>query len=470
VRLVVIGGSDAGISAALRARELDSDAEATVIVADAYPNYSICGIPYYVSEEVGDWRHLAHRSLADLEATGMKLRLETVARKVDANTHRVLVAAADGGEQSLPYDRLVIATGARPVKPPIQGLGELGPSDGVHLLHSMGDTFALMRTLEQPHVRRVVIVGAGYIGLEMAEALTTRGIAVTQLEQLPEVLPSVDAELGAVVRAELEHQGVAVSCSTRVDAITTASADSPARLEAQATGSAGQALRFLADVVLVVVGVRPNSELAAAAGAALGVKRAIDVDREMRTSLPDVFAAGDCAVTHHRLLGSSYLPLGTTAHKQGRVAGENALGSAHQFAGSLGTQVVKIFELVAARTGLRDHEARTTGREPLTIASETDDHKAYYPGSHTIRMRYTGDPGDGRVLGLQLVGGLRSEIAKRVDTAATAIFNEMTVDSISDLDLSYTPPFGSPWDALQSAAQQWTDQARLRKAGVNTSS
>jgi NADPH-dependent 2,4-dienoyl-CoA reductase/sulfur reductase-like enzyme len=293
----------------------------------------------------------------------------------------------------------------------------------------------------------------------MAEALTTRGIAVTQLEQLPEVLPTVDAELGAVVRAELEHQGVTVSCGTRVDAITTASADSPARLEAQATGPDGKSLRFPADVVLVVVGVRPNSELAAAAGVELGIRQAIDVDRRMQTSLPNVFAAGDCAVTHHRLLGPSYLPLGTTAHKQGRIAGENALGGARDFAGSLGTQVVKIFDLVAARTGLRDHEARTIGREPLTIASEADDHKAYYPSSHPISMRCTGDLGDGRLLGLQLVGGLHSEIAKRVDIAAAAIFNEMAVDAMSDLDLSYTPPLGTPWDALQFAAQQWTEQA-----------
>jgi NADPH-dependent 2,4-dienoyl-CoA reductase/sulfur reductase-like enzyme len=153
VRLIAIGGSDAGISAGLRARELDPDADVTVIVADAYPNYSICGIPYYVSGEVGDWRNLAHRTLVDLEATGMKLRLDTVARQIDANAHRVLITAQDGSEESLAYDALVIATGARPVQPPIRGLDQLGPPDGVHLLHSMGDTFALMRTLKQSRHR-----------------------------------------------------------------------------------------------------------------------------------------------------------------------------------------------------------------------------------------------------------------------------------------------------------------------------
>ena len=187
----------------------------------------------------------------------------------------------------------------------------------------------------------------------------------------------------------------------------------------------------------------------------LGAKGAIAVDRQMRTNLPDVFAAGDCVVTHHRLLGESYLPLGTTAHKQGRVAGENALGGSREFAGSLGTQVVKIFDHVAARTGLRDHEAVAAGFDPLTVGSEADDHKAYYPGSHRIRIRLTGDRSNGRLLGVQLFGHRHAEIAKRIDIAATAIFHAMTVDAISDLDLSYTPPLGSPWDALQIAAQSW---------------
>ena len=208
-------------------------------------------------------------------------------------------------------------------------------------------------------------------------------------------------------------------------------------------------------MVLVVVGVRPDTELAASAGAALGQRGAIAVDRHMRTNLPHVFAAGDCVVTHHRLLGETYLPLGTTAHKQGRVAGENALGGDRAFAGSLGTQVVKIFDHAVARTGLRDHEAVAVGFDPLTVGSEADDHKAYYPGSHRIAMRFTGDATTGRLLGVQLFGHKHAEIAKRVDIGAAAIFHEMTVDAMSDLDLSYTPPLGSPWDAVQMGAQAW---------------
>ncbi len=214
----------------------------------------------------------------------------------------------------------------------------------------------------------------------------------------------------------------------------------------------------LADMVLVVVGVRPDTALAAEAGATLGLKRAIAVDNQMRTNLPDVFAAGDCVITHHRLLGKTYLPLGTTAHKQGRVAGENALGGNRLFAGSLGTQVVKIFDQAAARTGLRDHEAETAGFDPVTIESAADDHKAYYPGSHRITMRVTGDRATGRLLGMQLFGHKNAEIAKRIDIAATAIFHHMTVDAVSDLDLSYTPPLGSPWEAVQMGAQAWVRQ------------
>ena len=164
-------------------------------------------------------------------------------------------------------------------------------------------------------------------------------------------------------------------------------------------------------------------------------------------------------ITHHRLLPTTHLPLGTTAHKRGRIAGENALGGTREFAGSLGTEVVKVFNLVAARTGVRDHEATAGGYDPLTVASHADDHKAYYPGSHTVHMRYTGDRRTGRLLGVQLVGHLGSEIAKRIDIAATAIFNQMTIDAVSDLDLSYTPPLGSPWDALQTGAQAWTRHA-----------
>jgi len=457
MHLVMIGGSDAGISAALRVGEIDPSADVTVVLADAYPNFSICGIPYYISGEVSHWRNLAHRTIADLEAAGMTLRPDTIVRRIDVSGRNLLVTGPGGAEDAINYDKLVIGTGAVPVRPPIAGLEDLGPADGVHQLHTMGDTFAVMRTIEERRPASAVIVGAGYIGLEMAEALTTRGLAVTQIEQLPQVLPTVDHELGALVHAELAGHGVTVRTGNTVQRIGQDFNGQARRLRVDAT-TAGEAVHEIADMVLVVTGVRPDADLAASAGAALSVKGTIAVDRGMHTNLPDVFAAGDCVVTHHRLLGETYLPLGTTAHKQGRIAGENALGGSREFAGSLGTQVVKIFEQVAARTGLRDVEAAAAGFDPVTVQTEADDHKAYYPGSHRITMRVTGDRATGRFLGMQLFGHRNAEVAKRIDIAATAIFHGMAVDDVGDLDLSYTPPLGSPWEAVQMGTQAWARQ------------
>ena len=236
MHLVMIGGSDAGISAALRARELDPDAEVSVVVADAFPNFSICGIPYYVSGEVTHWRNLAHRTTADLEATGMRLRLDTTARRIDADGRKLLVTTPGGNEELLAYDQLVIGTGAVPVRPPIGGLDALGPGQGVHLLHSMGDTFAVMRTLEGKTPATAVIVGAGYIGLEMADALTIRGLHVIQMEQLPEVLPTVNPALGALVHGQLADRGVEVLTGTTVRQITRSGEAGRLLVEAAAAG------------------------------------------------------------------------------------------------------------------------------------------------------------------------------------------------------------------------------------------
>jgi NADPH-dependent 2,4-dienoyl-CoA reductase/sulfur reductase-like enzyme len=458
MHVVAVGGSDAGISAALRAREVDPGAEVTVVVADAYPNFSICGIPYYVSGEVRRWRDLAHRTVGELEAAGMRLRLDATARRIDVPGRKLLLSGP-GGEQLVSYDQLVIGTGAVPARPPVAGLDELGPADGVHLLHSMDDTFAIMGTLEGTGPESAVIVGAGNIGLEMAEALAARGLAVTQVERLPEVLPSVDPQIGALVRAQLAGHGVTVRPGVTVRQVSRAGAGAPARLRVDATAASGQPVTLHAGLVLVVTGVRPETSLAAGAGATLGAHGAVRVDKAMRTGLPGVYAAGDCVITHHRLLGETWLPLGTTAHKQGRVAGENAAGGQREFAGSLGTQVVKVFDHAVARTGLRDHEAAAAGYDPVTVAWEADDHKAYYPGSHRIAMRFTGDRASGRLLGVQLFGHVQAEIAKRIDIAAAAIYSGLTADELSDLDLSYTPPLGAPWDAVQAGAQAWTREA-----------
>jgi NADPH-dependent 2,4-dienoyl-CoA reductase/sulfur reductase-like enzyme len=330
MRLLVVGGSDAGISAGLRARELDPDAEVTLLVADAFPNFSICGLPYYLSGDVADWRSLAHRTSADLEAAGLELLVDHTAQAIDPTARQVTVTDPAGADHALGYDRLVIATGAVPVRPPIDGLD----LPGVEVLHTMGDTFRLQHALTAG-AGSAVIVGGGYIGLEMAEAFASRGLAVTLVEQAPAVMPTVDLELGELLGQELGRHGVRVVNDVAVKAI---------RQEGGRLVAAGEPdFTVAADLVLVVVGVRPDTDLAVAAGVRTGVRGAIRVDRGMRTNLPDVLAAGDCVETHHRLLDQpTYLPLGTTAHKQGRIAGETAVGGQASFAGSLGTQVVKV--------------------------------------------------------------------------------------------------------------------------------
>ncbi|PWU50392.1 CoA-disulfide reductase [Micromonospora sp. S4605] len=453
-RLLIIGGSDAGISAGLRARELDPDVAPLLVVADAYPNYSICGIPYHISGDVPDWRNLAHRTRADLEAAGLQLMLNTRATAIDPAARQVTVTTSNGDEQRLDYDSLIIGTGAEPMRPPIAGLDKLGPTDGVHVLHTIGDTRALTATLDQAP-RHALIVGAGYIGLEMAEALHARGLKVTIVEQLPQVLPTVDADLARLVADELDRHDVEVRTGI---AITAIDRGTHGRLvvDGHRTNEPQDAFTASVDVVLVVVGVRPDTTVARSAGVALGTRDAIAVDRQMRTSVPGIWAAGDCAHTYHRVLDTdAYLPLGSTSHKQGTVAGENAVGGRRTFAGSVGTQVVKVFDLVAARTGLRDQEATQDGFHPVSHRTTADDHKAYYPGARPITITITGDQTSGHLLGAQLIGHRDTAVAKRVDIYATALHHRMTVDQISDLDLSYTPPLGSPYDAVQIAAHQW---------------
>jgi NADPH-dependent 2,4-dienoyl-CoA reductase/sulfur reductase-like enzyme len=270
-------------------------------------------------------------------------------------------------------------------------------------------------------------------------------------------MPTVDLELGRLLGEELGRHDVQVVNDVTVKAIHHAAGGLTVAGEPDFAATA--------DLVLVVVGVRPDTELAVAAGVQTGVRGALRVDRQMRTNLPDVLAAGDCVETWHRLLQqSTYLPLGTTAHKQGRVAGETTVGGDQAFAGSLGTQVVKVFELAVARTGLRDQDTQAAGFNPVTVGSVQYDHEAYYPGAHQLHIRITGDQTSGQLLGAQLVGDHRAEVAKRIDIPAGALFHHMTVDGLNDLDLSYTPPFGSPWDAVQLAAQAWTQACRAPAA------
>src|SRR5450432_3724507 len=448
-RILIIGGSDAGISAALRARELDAGVEVTIALADDYPNFSICGLPYYISGETPDWRALAHRT----EFPGIEILRGHKATSIDPAAKSVNVEMNGSSlAKTLRYDRLVVATGAIPIRPALRGVA----LQGVFLLHTMQDSFALQRHLTDHAPKSAVIIGAGYIGLEMTDALTKRGLKVTLLSRTETVLPSVDSSFGRFVAESLAQRGVTVLTSTSASKIESASNASGASLSV--TDSAGA--RHAADLVLLAVGVRPASELAHAAGATQGANGALVVTRQMRTNLPDVFAAGDCVETYHRLLDKPvYISLGTIAHKQGRVAGENALGGERLFPGALGTQSLKVFDLAVARTGLLEREAQAAGFDPLTVEAEMFDHKAYFPGAKQMRVRLTGDRKTERLLGAQIIGDRTSEISKRIDVVAAALFQDARVDDLNDMDLSYTPPFSSPWDPLQMAAQIWM-QAR----------
>jgi NADPH-dependent 2,4-dienoyl-CoA reductase/sulfur reductase-like enzyme len=444
-QLLVIGGSDAGISAALRAKELASSTEVTVVVADRYPNFSICGLPFFISGEVSDWNALAHRTAQDIQNEGVRLLLDHTATSIDPAKKEVSVTNTSRDILRLTYDRLIITTGAESIRPKIDGIDR----PGVFMLRWMDDAFAMQKYLNETQPRSAIIVGAGYIGMEMADALTYRGMEVTVVEFADSVLITVDPEFGQRVEAELKSHGVR--------AITGISVSGIKQSGNQLVVMGSEGFSAPADIVLVAVGAKPQNELAFSAGVELGFRGAIKVDRFMQTNVEDIYAAGDCVETWHRILKSNtYMPLGTTAHKQGRIAGENAVGGNRKFQGSLGTQVVKIFDLIAGRTGLRDSEATAAGLNPVTVEIEAWDHKVYYPGAQKLWIRLTGERVSHRLLGAQMLGHRQSEVSKRIDVFASAIYNDMCIDDLSDLDLSYTPPLSSPWDPVQMSAQAWS--------------
>lgn len=444
-RLLIVGGSDAGISAALRARELDSTVEPTIVLADRFPNFSICGLPFFISGEVQDWRNLAHRTAEEISQQGIQVRMNHWAETIDPEQKTVTIKAPNGQQQFFSYDKLILGTGGTSVLPPLQGLD----LPGVYPLRWMEDSFAVQKHVTEQAPQHAVIIGAGYIGLEMADALILRGLEVTLIQRSQTILKTVDPSISQLVQNELQRRGVEVITGVSMSQIEP---KGDRLLVSDANG-----FQRITDLVIVAVGVNPSTQLAQTAGVQTGIRGAIQVNRRMETNIPDIYAAGDCVETYHRILQqNTYLPLGTTAHKQGRIAGENAVGGDREFEGSLGTQVVKVFDVAAARTGLHDEDATVAGFNPLTVETEAWDHKVYYPGAHKLRIRVTGDRQTGKLLGAQIAGHYQAEVAKRIDIYATALFHSMTVEAMSDLDLSYTPPLGSPWDAVQMSTQAWS--------------
>ncbi|MCL6591111.1 MAG: FAD-dependent oxidoreductase [Firmicutes bacterium] len=446
--VLIIGGSDAGISAALRIRELNPEIKPVMIVADCYPNFSICGLPYYISREVGDWRHLAHRTKQDIEDQGIQLLLEHTAQAIHPETKRVTVIAPSGAVKTLDYEKLLIATGAVSIRPQIPGIH----IPGVFFLRWMPDCFAIDEYIarQRPKTAKApleaIIIGAGYIGMEMAESLAKRGVKVTIVEYAESVLPSVDQDYGQKIKATLVQNGITVYNNITIESIT--------QHENRLLVKGAHHFEALADMALVAVGSAPNNALGTTIGIPTGIKGALKVNRKMETGIPGIYAAGDCVETWHRILQNyTYLPLGTVAHKQGRIAGENMVGGNKEFAGTLGTQSVKIFDKVVARTGLNEKEAMNAGFKPISADLETWDHKAYYPPAEKLWIRVTADRETKKILGAQMIGAYKTEVSKRIDIFAAAIYHELTVDEFSDYDLSYTPPLSSPWDPVQMAVQ-----------------
>jgi NADPH-dependent 2,4-dienoyl-CoA reductase/sulfur reductase-like enzyme len=315
----------------------------------------------------------------------------------------------------------------------------------------MDQGLAIADDLETRRPKTALIIGGGYIGMEMAEALSRRGLAVTLAEMGKAVMPTLDADMAGLLEETLKKNGIRVATGFTATRIEKAGD----RLRVTGSGNNAETINDIG-MVIIAAGARPAVEPARQAGIAMGAAGAIRVNRKMETSVPDIFAAGDCAETFHRLMNTNtYMPLGTTAHKQGRTAGENAAGGNAKFAGVLGTQSLKVFDRVAARTGLTHAEAEAAGFSPFSAQVRTPDHKAYYPGATPLDIRLTGDRLTQKLLGAQIIGHHGAEISKRIDILASALYSGLGVDEILDLDLSYTPPLSSPWDPVQAAAIEW---------------
>lgn len=441
-RLVVIGGVAAGMSAASKARRSDPDLAITVFEQGEWVSYSACGLPYFVGDLVAEAGALVARSVQEFAKQGIEVRLRQRVTAIDP-ARRVLHAecldqpSAPALEQ--PYDALVLASGARPNRPPAAGLDQ----GGVFFLTTMADALGLRAFIEQQRPQRAVIVGGGYIGLEAAENLTRRGIAVTVVQRPPQLFTGLDPALSDMVAEELGRQGVDMSLC---ESVLNACEGRDGRVACVQTSQGA----IETDLVLLATGVRPNVELASAAGVALGTTGAIAVSPHLQTNLDGVYAAGDCAEHFHRVAGRpAWIPLGTIANKQGRIAGANAAGGHETFAGVVGTTITRVFDLEVGRTGLNAQEAEQAGLSCASVTVDYTDIAGYYPGAAPLRLVLLAERGSGRLLGLQAIG---KGVDKRVDVAATALFAGMTVDQIAWLDLGYAPPFNSVWDPLLVAA------------------
>jgi NADPH-dependent 2,4-dienoyl-CoA reductase/sulfur reductase-like enzyme len=436
-RLVVIGGDAAGMSAASGVRRARPDIEIVVVEKGGRTSYAACGIPYFVAGDVDDVESLVARSPEEFEAMGIRTMMHTEALGIDLGARCVEVRDLDSGAtEHLGFDRLMIGTGARPTVLPWPGVD----LPHVSVAHTLPDASRLDELAGQCGDRPVVVIGGGYIGIEMAEAFLARGARVTILDIAPTLLRNLDPEMSERVVAAASRLGIECHFGVHVEAIT-----EKAVVAAE--------MEVPADVVVLALGVTPNSELAAAAGLATGVRDAISVDDHQRTSAEGIYSAGDCAESLHRVTGKpTWIALGTVANKAGRVAGVNLAGGDAAFAGVLGTAITRLVDTEIARTGLTVAEAVDAGFDPVATTIEARTRAHYFRGVGDIAVHLIHDRASEVLIGGQIVGGAGA--GKRIDTVATALWAGLRVDEMVDLDLAYAPPFGPVWDPVNTAARQ----------------
>jgi len=450
-RLVVIGGDAGGMTAASQARRRATPDELDIVAFERgdYTSYSACGIPYFIGGLVADVDDLVARSPAEHRANGIDLRTRTDVTAIDLQARTVTTHDVDSGRAvTEPFDDLVIATGATPLRPPLPGVD----AHGIYGVQTLGDGVRLRDEVVASAATNgpVVVVGGGYVGLELAEALHRRGRPVTVVEAGAQPMSTLDADMGALVGDAIRGLGITLLTDTAVDGFET---DTNGRVRAVTIGDH----TIATDTVVLGLGVKPNVELAHAAGIDIGPSAGIATDAHMATSAAHVWAAGDCAESRHRVSNRPVaIALGTHANKQGRVVGINVTGGDVTFGGVIGTAATKICEYEVARTGLNEREARDAGFDVDTATIEATSRAGYYPDTTPITVKFVVERGRGRLLGGQIIG--REGAAKRIDVLATAIWNEMTVEEIQQLDLAYAPPFSTVWDPVLVAARKAAEQ------------
>ncbi|MEU9250276.1 FAD-dependent oxidoreductase [Streptomyces sp. NPDC048270] len=458
-RVVVVGGDAAGMSAASQARRLKGPAELEIVAFERghFTSYSACGIPYWVGGLVPERDDLIARTPEEHRARDIDLRTRTEVVELDLPGSRVRARDLDSGSEFWTgYDKLVLATGARPVRPRLPGIG----AHGVHGIQTLDDGQRLMTDLDPkegaaaPEGRRAVVVGAGYIGVEMAEALVGRGYEVTVLHRGEQPMATLDPDMGGLVHRAMNGMGIRTVSRAEVTEILT---DERGRARAVRT-AAGE--EYPADVVVLGIGVEPRTALARAAGLPLGSSGGILTDLSMRVlGHEDIWSGGDCVEVLDLVAGRTrHIPLGTHANKHGQVIGSGVGGGYATFPGVVGTAVSKVCELEIARTGLRERDAREAGLRFVTATITSTNTAGYYPGAAEMTVKMLAELRTGRLLGVQIVGAAGS--AKRVDIAAVALTAGMTVEQMVSLDLGYAPPFSPVWDPILVAARKAASAVR----------